>query len=244
MSRFLTPWKTGLLALITLYVDSVIPTGATVSILSFIIASILPARGATVPEDTEPNSISANSLEDLRKATIAHASGIPGRTIWDLLLNKLWEISSFDALHVFFDSLPSLLPTSRDELQREKENSLRVGSNKSRLSRVSPLGTFVRRAHLEFTRLQLHDGLALWKRFATYREPTRSAWRRRNPDVGKTNVDANLPYGPLVIQGSVHHILYGELDSVEQQSSGISTAEVERLLEFQVDQMQSKGARE
>ena len=237
MSRYLTPSKISLLALITLYVESAVPASAIQPLLSFIISSILPGGGATIPRDSTTTRVSANSLEVFRIFTISHASGIPGRTLWDLLLKKLWELNCFDSLHVFFGSLPSLLLNSSDEVTKGKPHGLERGVERLRLARNSPLGIFVRRAHLEFVRLQLHDGVSLWKSFAVYREPTRSLWRRRNPKLGRTGFDMHIPDGS---SNALHRVLYEGAEDKEQLLIGSSTEDAERLLEFQAEQMQSE----
>ena len=235
MSRYLTPSKISLLALITLYVESAIPASALLPLLSFIVCSILPARGATIRRDSTTCGLSASSLEVFRNLTVSHASGIPGRTLWDLLLKKLWELNCFDSLHIFFDSLPSLLLKSHDEATKDKPCGLEGGVERLRLARTSPLGVFVRRAHLEFVRLQLHGGVSLWKSFALYREPTRSLWRKRNPKLGKTGFDINLPDES---SSALHRVLYEGPEDKEQPLIGSSTEDAERLLDFQVEQMQ------
>jgi anaphase-promoting complex subunit 5 len=161
--------------------------------------------------------------------------------VWDLLLNKLWKINSFDALHVFFDTLSLLLQRTQEQLQNEPEDGLEIDSNLNRmlLSRTSPLGAFVRRAQLEFTRLQFHDGLTLWKSFVVYRAPTLPQWKKRNQTAGNTSFDINLQQEHLGIADRLTEAVYGELGSEASQEVSISTVDVEKLLEYQVDQMQS-----
>ncbi|MCJ1367712.1 Anaphase-promoting complex subunit 5 [Acarospora aff. strigata] len=244
MSRYLTPSKIGLLALISGYTDSVVPTASTIPILSFIVSLILPlnAAGATKELNRLDQKVII-SIDDFQKATITHASGVPGRTVWDLLLIRLWEINSFDALHVFFDNLSSLLVKTREEQQRDIENGVSLPIDRMLLSRTSPLGTFVRRAQLEFTRLQFHDTTVLWKSFITYREPTLPTWKRRNAAAGKTTFDVNLQGNSLSWEDRLTDILYGDLQQSGTQEGSISTDDVERLLEFQVDEMQKMGNR-
>ena len=240
MSRYLTPSKIGLLALVTLYTESVVPIAASIPVLSFAVSHLLPGKTTTLSlEPFGSDRLSILSLEGFQKATMTHASGIPGRTVWDLLLKKLWEINSFDALHVFFDSLSSLLQKTREELQRDTESGVPQVHGRVLLSRSSPFGTFVRRAQLEFTRLQLHDGIILWKSFVKYREPTLSMWKRRNPAVVTTTFDANLVDGDFNLKHKVTRMLYGDLADADRREASVSTEDVEKLLEFQIDQMQS-----
>lgn len=240
MSRYLTPSKIGLLALISLYAENVVPTVASIPVLSFVVAHLLPATslGHLSSNSSTEHSFSI-TIEDFQRATITHASGIPGRTIWDLVLKKLWEINSLDALHVIFDSLTSISQKPREELQGEVKNSGSPEQHRGSFSRTSLLGTFVRRAQLEFTRLQLHDGVLLWKSFVTYREPTLPMWRRRNPSAGNTSFDANLIGGHFGLGHKMVTLLYGDLADENHKEARISTTDVEKLLEFQIYQMQS-----
>lgn len=212
MSRYLTPSKIGLLSLIALYAESVIPIASSIPVLSFLVSHALPSQGKPILRNNDTSAVFAISLDDFRKATQVHASGIPGRTVWDLLLKRLWEVNSFDALHGFFDSLTLLLPNSRRDLDGDVRTSLDVGSQRIRLSRTSPLGTFVRRARLEFTRLQLHDGIALWKSFVSYRHVTLVQWRRRNAAATSASFDINLSENPVGTSSKEYQILYGDLD--------------------------------
>ena len=232
MSRYLTPSKIGLLALISLYTESVVPSVATIPILSFIVSHVLPTNAT--------NQESITTVDGLQKVTITHASGIPGRTIWDLLLKKLWEVSSFDALHAFFDTLSSILVKTREELQNDAEDGISPASTRLLLSRTSPLGTFVRRAKVEFTRLQFHDGVMLWKHFVIYREPTLPMWRKRNPQAGKPSFDTNLQELELGSDHPLARIIYSDVGDGRSPESDASLDEVEKLLEQQVAQMQSK----
>ncbi len=237
MSRYLTPPKVGLLALISLYSDFVIPSAATIPILSFLVSHLLPpGPGQPHTASTVPKHSNRAVIDGLQQVTIGHASGIPGRTVWDLVLNKLWEINSFDALHVFLNNLSLLL-----EKPREEQDAEDLGAQKAsriRLSRASPLGAFVRRSQLEFTRLQFHDGIALWQNFVTYRNPTLPQWRRRHPGVGN-NADVNLQEAAGEPTDRIWNVVYGGPGFEGRKETSFSTDDVEKLLEYQVDQMQS-----
>ncbi len=240
MSRYLTSSKIGLLALTSLYCDSVIPSNATIPVLSFLVSHLLPVSAvASVKEPSTRDRNFVISIEDFQKATIILISGIPGRTVWDLLLKKFWEVNSLDALNIFFDSLSLLLEKTREELQKDAEDGIVPEPNRILLSRVSPLGAFVRRAQLEFTRLQIHDSITLWKIFINYREPTLPLWRKRNPTAGKNTFDANLEDNQLGLGDRLTNIAYGDLDDSNRKEAVISTDDLEKLLEYQVDQMQS-----
>ena len=237
MSRYLTPSKLGLLALISLYTDSVIPSAATIPILSFLVSYLLPVD-ASAPRNAprEANRTFTISIDVLQQVTITHSSAIPGRTVWDLLLNKLWEINSLDALHHFFDNLSLMLEKAHEE--QTTEDLVSPNPTCIFLARSSPLGAFIRRCQLEFTRLQFHDGVSLWKKFIAYRNPTLALWRRRHPGIS-ASIDINLLENHVTAEESVRSVVYGDFYGRTRQDGNISTEDAEKLLEYQVDPMQS-----
>ncbi|TAQ85579.1 hypothetical protein B7494_g6084 [Chlorociboria aeruginascens] len=249
MARFLTPAKIGLLALIELYTDAIVPNASTFPVLSFILGELL---SSTLPK-VQPRD--SNSLQPLpfnsdvkafESLLIAHpAYGFPGRSLWDHFLAKLWRLDSVDALHDFFAKSVHLFAKSPHELRRDRELGIPPPSQDMiLLSRTSPLGSFVRRSKVEFDRLRFGDSLRLWTTFARWREETRSSWARRNNNLGrwagdKTLVDGEDKWG-MERTEMLAVIAYEGLDG---QSCYISTDDVERLLEFQVEQMQKLGNR-
>lgn len=241
MSRFLTPSKVALLCLISIYTEGVIPNSSAVHVLSFLVASLSPL-------DADPSSSKnwkaqySASITDLEGALSTHSSSIPGRTIWDLFLKKVWSIDSCDALEVFFSNVLDLLVKSREEQIRDRDNGLATELGCMRLSRCSPLGAFVRRAQLEFTRLQFHDSVKLWKGFVKYRLPTYHAWARRNPFGEQAMVDMNLLELGLDTGSQLAQVAYGNIEDDLEEDNYVSTKDVERLLEFQIGELQSMRA--
>ena len=239
MARYLTPSKIGLLALVSVYTESVVPAAATVPILSFLISHLLPHTTAQSSHVAVAGLLDfTTSIDVLREATISHASGIPGRTIWDLLLNELWRIDSLDALHVYFDSLSLLLQKNNESHGESAESD--VATNRILLSRVSPLGVFVRRAQLEFSRLQFLDGSTLWQSFKAYRFPTWSQWAKRNPKPFHKSPNVYLEDDQLAtVDDSVFEPIHGSgIDTIRREVD-VSSDDVEKILEHQVDRMQS-----
>lgn len=96
----------------------------------------------------------------------------------------------------------------------------------------------MRRAGLEYVRLQFHDAVSLWRSFIQYREPTLSSWKKRNLGAGPLSFDMNLK--GLFLQDPLVEQVYGRL---REKDPAVSTDDVERLLEFQVDSMQRLGTR-
>lgn len=255
MARYLTPAKIGLLALIELYTDSVVPTASTTTILSFVISHLLPSS-LPKPQNDLPGSEPSESprsfiiaIKEFEKLLSVHpsASGLPGRTLWDLFLTKLWDIDSLDALHVFFERRIYLLAKTREAIKEDTEMGIPPPSpDMILLSRTSPFGTFVRRTQLEFTRLKFHDALNLWKSFIAYRQVTLPQWRKRRSDAGTWSFDVVLHKGDVTEEwtdetlGNFASVAYGNLlDHPDDAEGLVSTDDVEKLLEFQIGQMQS-----
>ena len=252
MARFLTPAKIGLLALIELYTDAEVATSATVPVLSFLVSHILPPilaspLNAPKTQTSGPQNflIAIQQFEDLL-AEYPTSSGLPGRSLWHLFLKKLWDVDSLDALHIFFEHRSHLLVKSREELQKDAEMGIPPPSPEMiLLSRTSPFGTFVRRAQLEFFRLKFHDALNLWKSFVAYRQTTLSSWRKRNPEAGHWSFDVVLNEGNEEWEDHMLEtfatVAYGNLVNQPEDADGlVSTEDVEKFLEFQIEQMQSE----
>ena len=238
MSRYLTPSKIGLLALAFLYTEGVVPTSETTAVLSFVISCILP--DASHPGDLPTTDIShVVPIATYENNLASHDSAIPGRTIWDLFLKKIWSFDCADSLELFLSSVPSLLAKSREQLLRERESGEEISEHAGRILRTSPLGAFIRRAHLEYTRLQFYDAGSLWQAFLAYRLPTKHAWEKKNPSNGRSSLDSNFSDIHIDASHPVAQIMYGKLATENGEDGGLSTYDVERLMEFQVSELQS-----
>lgn len=234
MTRYLTPWRISLLCLITIYTDGVVPNSSAVHVLSFLTAGLFPLD----PADKQWEKHYLPSIAELEQVLSGHESSVPGRTLWDLFLKKIWSLDSLDALEEFFsDVLPSLLSKTREQLMRDRDNGLAPENEGMRLSRSSPLGAFVRRAYLEYTRLQFHDSVKLWSGFVKYRLPTYHMWARRNPSHEQAPIDINL----LESNSYLSQVVYGNIEDNEEEEGIVSVKDAERLVEFQVGELQSKS---
>ncbi|KAK7946537.1 anaphase-promoting complex subunit 5-domain-containing protein [Apiospora aurea] len=257
MSRFLTPAKIGQLALIELYVDKAVPTSSIVDVLSFITSHLIdrdisgqPANGANRWEKAERTVSLVISIADFEKVLSPHtaASGMPGRSLWYVFLDRLWKINSLDALHDFFERRSELLVKTKEELRRDTELGVTPpGPEVILLSRNSPFGAFIRRAQLEFTRLRFHDALDLWKDFVKYRQTTAAFYRKKTPSFQRLSFDNVLLEGEMTWGCSVEavaSVAYGDMLRDDPSSTlPVSTDDIEKLLEFQIEQMQKYGNR-
>lgn len=248
MSRFLGPRDIGLLQLISIYSEAAVPSDGLLPVLHFLARHIGTDLNRDSP-DADSRFRKAQDDIDLVKSIKAFetllqpfsaAVGLPGRRLWDLFLAKLWAIDSLDALHHFFDQLPSLLATKEDtRLMLEPEEGASI--TRIPLTLHSPFALFVRRAQLEFSRLPFSDASNLWKDFIVYRQPTAAAWMRRKPSSSSGHFDKVLEISePDWGQGaaSLESITYGDLSNARVP---VSANCLDNLIEFQVAQMQSES---
>lgn len=236
MTRYLTPWRISLLCLITVYTDGFVPNSSAIHVLSFLTAGLFPLD----PADKQWEKHYLSSIAELEEVLSGHESSVPGRTIWDLFLKKLWSLDSLDALEWFFSNhLPTLLTKTREQLLQDRDNGLAPEPDGMRLSRSSPLGAFVRRAYLEYTRLQFHDSVKLWSGFVKYRLPTYHVYARRNPSDSHDPVDINLFDQGLDSTSYLSRVVYGNIDDEERDEGVVGVKDAERLVEFQVGELQS-----
>lgn len=241
MPRYLTPFKVSLLVLVKLYCDSVVPNSAVVPVLSFIVSHIVPSTApSNITDDCSSSHTLNPSIHDFEIITSVHVSSVPGRTLLDLFLKKLWNINSLDALHVFFNNLHDVLARTKEEAQREAEAGISPPTSRILLSRTSPLGAFVRRAQLEFTRLQFHDSVRLWDAFLRFKEPTAATWAKRSSSASCMSFDSNVVDLALRPGDALLTAAYGHLQYMNDSEEMVSTDDIERMLGFQVEKLQSK----
>ncbi|KAK1460945.1 anaphase-promoting complex protein [Colletotrichum melonis] len=269
MARYLTPAKIGLLALIELYTDEHVPATAIIPVLSFITSHLLDPDPQsftnTASKDTRWRKAESTvslviGIKDFEKLLSAHSVvvGLPGRKLWDTFLAKLWGINSLDLLHDFFARQSQCLAKTKEELLRAAGGDETIAAQLLQeqqqkpgitLSRNSPLGQFVRRCQLEFTRLLFHDATQLWTDFVQYRQPTAGYLRKRNPSFGRLSFDNVLMTGEqsewdLEGVAALTSVVYGDMvRSGTPAAVPVSTDDIELLLEFQIEQMQKFGNR-
>jgi anaphase-promoting complex subunit 5 len=240
--RYLTAQKISLLVLVRLYCSSALPSSATIPILSYLISQTIPptSSGSRKPRTllsesfNHDTSYSIDAFEDVLQS---HASNMPGRTLLDLFLKQMWEMSSFDALHDLFDTLGELLilPSTTETQEDQPPEQMH-------LSKTSPLGAFVRRSRLEFTRLQFDDALKLWSAFIRYRAPTAS-WTKRLAGLASSGVDRVAAEMGLRPGDGLYEVAYGHVGDHEEEGESLSLDDLDRVLDFQLDRLQRFGDR-
>jgi anaphase-promoting complex subunit 5 len=241
MSRYLTPSKLSLLVLVSLYCDSIVPNRAIIPVLSFVVSHLVPATSSPLNAPTsETGPEPAISISEFEKLTISHQSSVPGRSLLDLFLKRLWAINCLDALHEFFHRLNDFLARSPDQIKADGPTVVPPRpSGRILLSRVSPLGIFLRRAQLEFTRIQFHDTVTLWTAFVKFRAPTEATWKKRNPAAAGLPLDASLADLEPEQADELLNACYGSSGDGYENAPVCSSEDIEKILEFQLDRLQS-----
>ncbi|KAK3365022.1 anaphase-promoting complex subunit 5-domain-containing protein [Lasiosphaeria ovina] len=257
MSRFLTPAKIGLLALIELYTEEAVPNDSIVPVVKFIIShlvgrDLIDTSLSAPPDRWEKADSTIGLIVSIREfehvlGPLAAADRLPGRRLWDRFLEKLWCIDSLHALQEFFDRLPRLSAKTRDELRRMAERGENPPSG-CLLRRRTPFGRFVRKSRSQYSRLKFDHASELWKALVKYRQPTAGYWNRRNPHHGRLSFDSVLmtgeyKWGPGTDALAV--VAYGDMLLLGGQDDtvSVSTDDIECLLEFQIELIQKYGTR-
>lgn len=229
MARYLNPQKISLLVLASLYCEASAPSDSSIPLLSFLTTHLIPT-----PTTDAAAADSLLTLTHFERVLSPHSSP-DSSTLYTTFLRRLWALNSLDALHAFFDNLGTLLAPIKPP--RPEENEQQQQQQRIRLSRTSPLGVFVRRAQLEWARLQFHDASALWTAFVGYKLPTAGA-------AGEDEFDENLGamgVGRLGEGGGLWGVAYGGLG--EGGAEGVASGdEVERVLAGLVERLQSEFA--
>jgi anaphase-promoting complex subunit 5 len=242
MPRYLTPSKVGLLALTILYVQDEVPTSKSVAVLDFLTTYVVP-NGRSSPSRSATEYDSTLSLSAFEKHLAGLASVMPGRSVYDAFLRRLWSIDCSYALESFFEVLPSLLRKSREQIIYEREQGIKTEEQTAKIIRTSLLGAFIRRCYLEYTRLQFEDSVELWQQLITYRASSRIQYERKNPPTKRNLLDSNLSSFGIDASHHMVQIMYGKQLDQGDISPAYSAHDTDRLLEFQVSEMQSLGSR-
>lgn len=233
MSRYLTPAKIGLLALTTLYCETDLSGSTATQLLLFVTSQICPPGRL----DNDTPSPAQAELSDFEDVLASLPSTFPGRSLFDAWLKRIWSIDSLHNFHSFFTSLDRYVakPLSKDEVHAEDEASL----PKVILSRVSPLGLFVRRARLEFTRIQFDEAVKLWLAFQQFRAPSKPAFQKRHSSAS-THGDSFDTSELDLDKGSQSWTRSFPAPSHSLSDELLSEDDLDRILEIQLDKFQSK----
>ncbi|EMR09321.1 hypothetical protein PNEG_02278 [Pneumocystis murina B123] len=212
--KYLTPHKIALLVLVELYCSFLLPPKHTIPVLTLVMEHLDPSCG------------NPSTLKHLRSFTSDKASHLPGRTIYDMILKRLWDLQSLDDLISFFASIPGLIS--------RRQSPPVIGRRMLLLSPSSFLGSFVRKCVVEFNNLPLDDVIKLWKGLIGYRNISVPKWLQKNIEITMFNSSMGLETS-----------LDEEMDEKIQNDyeECLSVSDIERLFEFHVSKMQKNKSK-
>lgn len=224
MARYLTPARIGIILLIEQYLDCQLPSTSRLKVLSIISSRILQVNNHDRLDGAEHLATVSELADKFFSSLSGLPSDVPGRTVYDGLLQRIWRLDNMDSLFAMFErltegtSLPAIFPVPQQRLY----------------SRASPFGQFVRRCCVEFTRLQFADSQALWTAFQSWRAPTHHVWAQRNPEAAE-----QLSENPQIAETALP--LFSEPISSPQLLS--SAEDATNLITFSIHCLQKFGCR-
>lgn len=223
MPRYLTSPKLALLLLIETYTTLDLSQSARRGILNFLSARIVIRSDFDAQSLNERFDLaSASDISAFAKDLTSLPINQPGRNVYDVFLARVWALDGLDALIDFVKQLADGVgapPLHTPEGE---------GIPPPKISRASPLGQFIRRSNVEFTRLQFPDAQALWSSFDAFRSSSFSAWATRNPEAAQS------------LQNSVPERASRRPSSDQPQTS---TEDTSLLLSFSIHHLQKLGHR-
>ena len=117
MPRYLTPKKLCLLVLIELYASDQVPANTRLDVLSFIASHINASTESDRTGIERTAGLSTSDLSDFAQSLTQWQSGIPGRSMYDILLQQVWNMADLDSLHVLFHRVGDLVAPASPESQ-------------------------------------------------------------------------------------------------------------------------------
>ncbi|KAK4609122.1 Anaphase-promoting complex subunit 5 [Fulvia fulva] len=229
MPRCLTPARVSLLLLVRIYQLGHTSSKSSLNILDFIARHVTLAPDHDLDTINERNALSSPDIGFLAERLSKWTSKYPGRHMYDVFLHTIWELTGLDSL----TSLVGSIHIAGTYLEDEGDG---VPTTKI-ITPASPLGQFVRRCQLEFTRLQFADSQALWDAIDAFRAPTYADWAIKNPDTAAERQEMQSHNSvPVAVDRSAKMS-----DALTSFSAG--AVDVDTLLNFSVHQLQKMGTR-
>lgn len=214
MARYLTPAKICTLIVVESYLQNRENPESDAKLLGLITQQLHPARDHQESDGPPENaSAFAASLSSI-------PSNFPGRTHYDDFVHAAWTTADLDQLHHLFDRLYGIL-TPEDPEERK-------------VTPASPIGHFIRRCNVEWTRLRFADSLALLNAYKSYIESTWESWARHQPEAAQAyaSKDSNADSVPVAISGVL-----------SSEAPIISSDDIDIALSTSIHSLQKLGAR-
>jgi anaphase-promoting complex subunit 5 len=225
MPRYLTPARVCLLALIHIYQSRQTSSESSLDVLDFIAQHVVTSPEGDDIDDIEHIAIAQSRLSTFTAKLHQWASEVPGRSVNDVLLQFLWAINGIDALNELFTTLRASVASTSG-----------ITTEGRRLTPASPLGQFVRRCYVEYTRLPFADVQNLWNVFVDYRAPSYDDWAGRNPHAAMALENDKSPWENSATLRRMR-------DADINEHACVSALDTENLLGFAVHQLQKLGTR-
>lgn len=237
-SKSLTPSKLCLLQLVLFYCRNYIPPDGKIPILSYLAAQLLPVRRADNLSAAPGRAlINSRNIDDFCVLLSPYkAPPSDSKNLWEHFIASLWHVRDIDHFFTWVNNFNKLLV---DQALSEHIDVHEARPKHVVLSRNSLLGVFVRRAVLEFEQLQFHDVATLWQDFDTYRAATADCHRPEHSMFSDSVVRAANNDFHNIADERILAIIGQSYNNADDHFSTSSTKDTERLLEFQIDEMQS-----
>nr|OQO29643.1 hypothetical protein B0A51_02251 [Rachicladosporium sp. CCFEE 5018] len=217
MARFLAPHKICLLVLVEAYLDAPPDASHTALLLDNVATHLLPRSSLHDSNTSGSISLFCLPFKDI-------PSERPGCTFHDDFVNALWQAGSLDALHTLINRLSLAVSSS-------------AGLAQSRCSPGSPLGQYIRRSSVEWTRLPFDDSIALLQAYIQFLHPTWEVLTRRSPDTARAFLKAQGDGATLAAT------LASSDGQIVQDSTSVSTGDLQAALSRSIDFLQRRGMR-
>lgn len=222
MARYLTPAKICTLFVVESYLHLRKDPDVDAKLLDLITKHLVDGSTA------EANSVPSGKLvlgppADASKFAAPLASipsNIPGRTYYDIFVQTAWMVADLDQLHQLFDRVYAILTPENPEDRK--------------VTPASPIGHFIRRCNVEWTRLRFSDSLALLNAYKTYIAPTWDSWARTQPEAARAyasneNTEDSVPGAKSTASSAAAPL--------------VSNDEIDVALSISIQSLQKRGAR-
>ncbi|KAF2160284.1 hypothetical protein M409DRAFT_70619 [Zasmidium cellare ATCC 36951] len=228
MPRYLTPARICCLVLIRQYQSGHTSSESSLRVLDFLATHVTASPENDFEAVSERNKLSSSDITYLAERLSPWSSKVTGRNMYDMLLKRIWSLHGLDSLHNLINRLNS------DGVPFDEEGN---PIPSKQITPGSPLGQFIRRCYVEFTRLQFADSQALWNSFVAYRALTYEDWATKNPDAARELEETqNLTNVPALPRNAFN-------DDTAEAKSNSSVVDADMLLGFSIYQLQNLGTR-
>lgn len=178
MARYLTPAKICTLILVESYLQNREDPESDAKLLELITEQLIERTGGFSGNEEPCSKAAAKNTAGPPEDASSFAaplssipSNFPGRTHYDDFVQTAWTVADLDQLHQLFDRVFAILTPENPEERK--------------VTPASPVGHFIRRCNVEWTRLRFADSLALLNAYKSYIAVTWDSWARTQPEAAK-----------------------------------------------------------